>query len=163
MRALTASLAALVVLGAGCADTSNRDEGNLMIRCPGAGGAVAVTDGRVSIDGVLMRVTAQLNAALAVDGGATFAIDVEVPASVSASPAVECVRMRKPTENSQWDAVPERIAEVRDGSTTRVRASGGEGPHWQPDEPIEVTVWLKTPASGRHVLTLGAQPVRRSQ
>jgi hypothetical protein len=150
--------AVLVGLTAGC----NEDEGNLTIRCPGTGGAVAVTDGQLSIDGVVMRVTAELDAPVAVDRGATFAVEVQVPASVSTSPAVECVRMRKPTENAQWDAVPERIAEVRDGSTTRVRAMGGEGPHWQLDEQLEVTVWLKTAASGRHVLTLGAQPVRRS-
>jgi hypothetical protein len=166
VRALPAGLAAiaLVVLSASCADTSDQDEGNLMIRCPGAGGAVAVTDGQVSIDGALMRVSAELNAPVAVDRGATFAIDVQFPASVSTTPRVECVRMRDAAENAQWDAVPERTAEVRgDRSTWSVRAMGGEGPHWQIDERIEVTVWLKTAASGRHVLNLGAQPVRRSQ
>jgi len=155
--------AVLLAVGAGCAGT-REDEGNLLIRCPGTGGAVAVTDGQVSIDGMRMRVSAELHAPIDINRGATFTIDVQLPALEprTASPTVECVRMRKPAENTQWDAVPERVAEVRDESGTRVRASGGEGPHWRPDEQVEVTVWLRTRASGRHVLALGA-PVRRSQ
>lgn len=134
-----------------------------MIRCPGTGDAIAVTGGQVSIDGVVMRVTADLTAPVSAERGGTFAIDVEVPASGSdRSPAVECVRMRIPKENTQWDAVPTRINDVRDGTTTRVRATGGEGPHWRLDEKVEVIVWLKTAANRRHVLNLGAQPARRS-
>lgn len=132
-----------------------------MIRCPDAGGAIPVTDGQVTIDAVVMRVAADLSVPAAPDGGMTFTIDVQLPASPSAtSPVVQCVRMRLAEQNVQWDATPSRIDDVGDGSSVRIRSTRGEGPHWRPDDLVDVTIWLKT-ASGRHVLTLSRQPIHR--
>ena len=63
MRALVAGLGALLVI----ATTSCTDQGNLTIRCPDAGGAVPVNDGQITIDGVLMRVAADLSVPAAAD------------------------------------------------------------------------------------------------
>ena len=106
MRALIAGLGALTVLmTVGCAD-----QGNLMIRCPDAGGELAVTDGQVTIDGVVMRVAADLNEPSSPEKGLTFAINVQLPAlpSDKAAPSVECVRLRMPQQNAQWDATATR-------------------------------------------------------
>ncbi len=157
MRALIGGVGALLLV----ATMSCADQGNLTIRCPDAGGAIAVTGGLVMLDGVAMRVTADLSVPAAPAGGMTFAIDIQLPDSPGVpSPAVECVRVRLGRENAQWDAVPSLIHEVRDGSTVRIRATKGQGPHFSPDNPVDVTIWLKT-RSGRRVLTLGRQSIHR--
>ncbi len=158
MRAL------LVMLGASAivATTSCADEGNLVIRCPDAGGAVPVNDGQATLDGVAVRVAADLRVPAAADEGMTFAIEVQLPDSPShTSPSVLCVRMRLVEENVQWDVVPSRIEEVYDGSNARIRSIGRDGPHWRLDDLVDVTIWLKT-ASGRHVMTLNHQPIHRA-
>jgi hypothetical protein len=158
MRALVARLGALLVVAtASCAGAP--DPGNLVIRCPDSSGAIAVTDGQVTVSAVPMRVVAELSGPATPDEGMAFAIEVRLPDSPrAASPSIQCVRIRLLDENAQWDAVPRRIDEFRDGSNARVRATGRDGPHWRSDKPVDVTVWLKT-ASGRHVLALGRQPI----
>ncbi|MGH2491315.1 MAG: hypothetical protein ACRDF9_07375 [Candidatus Limnocylindria bacterium] len=163
MRALVAGFGALLIAATtSCADQANLvDQGNLMIRCPDARGAIPVNDGQVTIDAVVMRVGADLSVPAAPDEGMTFVIDLQFPDSPgAASPSVQCVRMRLEGENLQWDAVPRRIDEHRDGSHARVRSTGRDGPHWRLDDLVDVTIWLKT-ASGRHVLTLSRQPIHR--
>jgi hypothetical protein len=158
MRALVAGLGALLVI----ATTSCTDQGNLMIRCPDAGGAVPVNDGQITIDGVLMRVAADLSVPAAADEGMTVAIDLQLPDSPNhASPSVQCARMRLTTESVQWDVVPSRVQQNFDGSTAHIRSIGRDGPHWRLEDPIDVTIWLRT-ASGQHVLTLGRQPIHRA-
>jgi hypothetical protein len=156
MRAqVIAVVGALVVL----ATTSCTDQGNLVIRCPDAGGAVQVSDGQVTIDAVVMRVAADLIAPAAVADGMSFAIDLKFPDSSSTrGPRVECVRVALEKENARWDAVPRLTEETRDGSSARVRSTGRDGPHWRPEDLVDVTIWLRT-ASGRHVITLGRQPI----
>jgi hypothetical protein len=155
MRAVVAGLGVLLVAAtAGCAD-----QGNLVIRCPDAGGAVALNDGKVTIDAVVMRVTADLIAPAAVADGLSFAIDLSFPDSPSTQGlSVECVRVALVKENARWDSVPRRTEESRDGSSARVRSTNRDGPHWRPQDAVDVTIWLHT-ASGRHVLTLGRQPI----
>ncbi|MDP9282563.1 MAG: hypothetical protein M3P38_10760 [Chloroflexota bacterium] len=158
MRAqVVAVVGAFVVL----ATTSCADQGNLYIRCPDAGGAVPVNDGQVTIDGVVIRVAADLTVpAAAADEGMTVAIELQLPDSPShTSPSVQCARMRIAKDNTQWDVVPSRIEERYDGSTARIRATARDGPHWRLEDPVEVTIWLKT-TSGRHVLALGRPPIR---
>ena len=80
-----------------------------MIRCPDAGGAVPVNDGQITIDGVVMRLAADLSVPAAADEGMTAIIDVQLPDPPShASPSVECVRMRSAEQGAQWDMVPLR-------------------------------------------------------
>jgi hypothetical protein len=154
MRAHIAVFGAFAILMAGCVD-----QGNLVIRCPDAGGLIAVADGQVALDNVATRITADLTAASGTDRGMTFVIEVQrsaAPADVS--PAVECVRLSKPDRGERWDVVASHVQELRDNSTMRIRASDGDGPHWVTGDLIDVVIWLKT-ASGRHVLSLGRQPV----
>jgi hypothetical protein len=158
MRALVAGLWALLI----AATTSCTDQGNLYIRCPDAGGAVPVIDGEITIDGVLMRVAADLTVpAAAADEGMTVVIDLQFPDSPShTSPSVQCARMRIAKENAQWDVVPSRIEERYEGSNARIRSMARDGPHWRLEDPVDVTIWLKT-TSGRRVLTLSRQSIHR--
>jgi hypothetical protein len=156
MRAVVAGVGAFLMI----ATTSCTDQGNLLIRCPDAEGAVPVNDGQITIDGVVMRVAADLSLPAA-DEGLTVAIDLQLPDSPNhTSPSVQCARTRLAMQNVQWDFVPSRIQENYDGSNARIRSIGRDGPHWRLEDPIDVTIWLKT-ASGRHVLTLGRQPIHR--
>jgi len=155
--ALVAGFAALLVI----ATTSCADQGNLIIRCPDAGSAIPVTDGQVTIDGVVMRVAADLSVPAAADEGMTATIDVQLPDSPShTSPSVQCTRMRLVEQNAQWDVVPSRIEESYDGTTARIRSTARDGPHWRLEDAIDVTIWLRT-TSGRHVLTLSQQTIHR--
>jgi hypothetical protein len=157
MRLVDAGVGVLVVV----ATLSCADQGNLMIRCPDAGGAVPVNDGQITIDGVVMRVAADLSVPAAAEEGMTVAIDVQLPDSPThTSPSVQCARLRLAKENAQWDVVPSRIEEHYDGSTARIRSIGRDGPHWRLEDPIDVTIWLKT-VSGRHILTLSRQVIHR--
>ncbi len=141
------------------ATMSCTDQGNLVIRCPDAGGAVPVNDGQVTIDAVVMRVAADLIAPAAVADGMSFAIDLNFPDSSSTQGLrVECVRVALEKESARWDAVPRLTEETRDGSNARARSTGRDGPHWRPEDPVDVTIWLRA-ASGRHVITLGRQPI----
>ena len=160
MRALIAFGALLAATTGSCAAQGSPDPGNLVIRCPDAAGAVSVSDGQVTLGGIPIRVAAELGAPTAVDEGLTFAIEVHGPASGTApSPSVQCVRVRSTRESAQWDAVPRRIDETRDGANARVRAVGRDGPHWRTGELVDVTVWLKV-GTARHVLTLPGQLIR---
>ena len=155
MRAVVAGLGALLAV----ATTSCADQGNLVIRCPDAGGAVPLNDGKVTIDAVVMRVAADLTGPTGPTDGMSFAIDLNFPDSPSTQGlSVECVRVRRVTENVQWDAVPRLTEESHDGSNARVRSTGRDGPHFRPEDLVDVTIWLHTP-SGRHVLALGRQPI----
>jgi hypothetical protein len=155
MRVLLAPLGAIgILIAAGCAD-----QGNLVIRCPDSGGLIAVAGGQVTIDGVQTRVTADLTAASGADHGMTFVIEVQrVAAPADLSPTVECVRMSKPDRGERWDATASHVQEFRDNATMRILASDGDGPHWVTGDLIDVVIWLKT-TTGRHVLSLGRQPV----
>ena len=160
MRAPVAVLVAVVVVTTGCA--TPKDEGNLQIRCPDAGGAVAVVNGQVAIDAVVMRVAADLTGPATVeDDGLKFAVELQLPRAAApiTSPAVECVRISRLEENARWDATPSRIEEVRNESTVSVRATRGEGPHWRSAEVVDVTVWVKMSTGRRHVLALGHQRI----
>lgn len=151
----------VVVLGASivAATASCADQGDLLIRCPDAGGAVSVTDGQVTIDAVVMRVAAELTAPTTVADGMSFAIDLTFPDSPGTQGVrVECVRVAHVKENTRWDAVPRRTEESRDGSNAHVRSTDRDGPHWRPEDPVDVTIWLRT-TSGRHVVTMGRQPI----
>ena len=160
MRALVAVGAFLIVTMASCSEQGGPDPGNLLIRCPDATGAISVSDGQVTLGGTPVRVAAVLGAPTASDEGLTFAIEVQGASSpTTPSPSVQCVRVRSTRESAQWDAVPRRIEETRDGSSARVRATGRDGPHWRTGELVDVTVWLKIEAS-RHVVTLPCQPIR---
>jgi len=155
MRALVAGLGALLVAAA----TSCSDQGNLYIRCPDAGGGVALNDGNVTIDAVVMRVAADLTAPAGATDGMSFAIELNFPdLPTMRGVRVECVRVRRVTESVQWDAVPRLTEETHDGSNARVRSTGRDGPHWRPEDLVDVTIWLRT-ASGRHVLAIGRQPI----
>jgi hypothetical protein len=155
MRAHIAVFGALaILLSAGCVD-----QGNLVIRCPDSGGLIAVADGQVTIDGVATRVTADLTGASAADHGMTFVIELQRSAApADASPVVECVRLSKPDRGERWDVIANHVQEFRDNSTMRILATDGDGPHWVTGDLVDVVIWLKT-ASGRHVLSLGRQPV----
>jgi hypothetical protein len=108
-----------------------------------------------------MSVAADLTVAAAAEDGMTVAIDLQFPDSPThTSPSVECARMRLARENAQWDAVPSRVQETYDGSTAHIRSMARDGPHWRLEDPVDVTIWLKT-GSGRHVLTLSQQTIRR--
>lgn len=146
------------------AATSCADQGNLSIRCPDAGGAVALNDGKITIDAVVIRIAADLTAPA---GGATdgmsFAIEMSFPDLPSMQGLrVECVRVALEKESARWDAVPRLTEETHDGSNGRVRSTGRDGPHWGPEHIVDVTLWLHT-ASGRHVIALGRQPIHERQ
>jgi hypothetical protein len=155
VRKVVAVLGALLV----GATASCADQGNLYIRCPDAGGAVALNDGKVTIDAVVMRVAADLTAPAGATDGMSFAIELNFPdSSGTRSLSVECVRVALQKESARWDAVPRLTEETHDGSNARVRSTGRDGPHWRPEDPVDVTIWLRTP-SGRHVVALGRQPI----
>lgn len=158
MRALVAVAVLLVVTTASCAEQPP-DSGSLTIRCPDSRGALLVSDGRATLAGVPVRVSADLRGPTAPDEGMAFTIEVQRH-SVATSPslAVQCVRVRRTDENVQWDAVPRRIEDFDDGSNARVRATGRDGPHWRAGMLVDVTVWLKI-ATDRHVLTMPGQPI----
>jgi hypothetical protein len=89
MRQLFAGLGALLAV----ATASCVDQGNLVIRCPDAGGAVALNDGNVTIDAVVMRVAADLNAPAGATEGMSFAIELNFPDLPSMQGLrVECAR-----------------------------------------------------------------------
>jgi hypothetical protein len=159
VRLLTAGFGALaIVIAAGCAAVP--DQGSLVIRCPSAGGAIAVANGAVTIDGIILRIGADLIAPASVDDGITAAIDVQGPAMGPSdrSPSIDCVRIARPERSEQWDTTPRRIQEFRDGTKTRVLATARDGPHWAAGDVVVVTVWLKTAGGGSwHVLTLDRQ------
>ena len=119
-----------------------------------------MNDGQVTIDGLSVRVAADLTGPTALEDGMTFAIEVQhaLSSPTSPSPSILCVRVRRSDENMQWDAVPRRIDEVRDGTSARVLSKGRDGPHWRSTDLVDVTLWLKT-ERGRHVLALGRQPI----
>jgi hypothetical protein len=159
MRVLVAGLGAFAII-AGC--TAPADQGNLIIRCPGAGGAIAVTNGQVTIDTVVLRIAADLTAAPSAEEGMTVAIDVQGPplGPNDRSPSVDCIRVAKPERGEQWDTTARRLQEFRDPTKTRVLATARDGPHWVAGDVADVMVWLKTTGTGPwHVLRLDRQQV----
>ena len=161
MRTLLVGLGAFAILiAAGC--TAPLDQGNLTIRCPGAGSATAVANGQVTIDGVVLRIVADLTAPPSVDEGLTVAIEVQGPAlgPTDRSASIDCMRIAKPDRGEQWDTTPKGIKEFRDNAKTRVLATARDGPHWVAGDVVQVTVWLKTIGGGPwHVLTLDRQQI----
>ena len=155
MRAATVALSAIVmIMAAGCTAT---DQGSLEIRCPGADGAIAVSSGQVSIEGVPIRVNADLTGASSTDVGMAFVIEVQLADSPAhPAPSVDCVRIEKADQNAQWDARPYVVHQFFDGSTARIRADGDHGPHWVSGDAVAVTIWL-TVATHRYPLALGRQ------
>jgi hypothetical protein len=108
-----------------------------------------------------MSVAVDLSVPSAAEEGMTVAIDLQLPDSPAhTSPSVECARMRLAGENVQWDVVPSRVQENYDGSRAHIRSIARDGPHWRLENPVDVTIWLKT-GSGRHVLTLSQQTIHR--
>jgi hypothetical protein len=156
MRAFVAAFASIAIFA--CV-SCRADEGNLLIRCPGLDGAIAVSNGQATVEGVTMLVSAELATAPSAQEGMTFVIGLQLPDSPGhPAPSVDCVRVDKPSENARWDARPFATEQVSDGSMTIVRAKGDHGPHWPSGDTVDVTVWLAV-AGHRHPLTLGRQPI----
>jgi len=156
MRALIAACTSIaIVASAAC----RADEGNLLIRCPGLEGAIAVSSGAVTVESLALRVSADLATPASAQEGMTFVIEIRLPDSPAhVAPSVDCVRVDKPSDNARWDARPYGTEQTSDGSVTIVRAKGDHGPHWAAGDAVDVTVWVSV-AGHRHPLTLGHQPV----
>ena len=156
MRALIAACTSIaIVAGAAC----SADEGNLLIRCPGLEGAIAVSNGAVTVETLALRVSADLATPAAAQEGMTFTIEIRLPDSPAhVAPSVDCVRVDKPSNNSRWDARPYGTEQSSDGTVTIIRAKGDHGPHWPAGDAVDVTVWISV-AGHRHPLTVGRQPI----
>ena len=156
MRTFIAAFGTIVIL---MAASCRADEGNLVIRCPGTDGAIAVADGQATVNGVMLRVSADLATPPSAQEGMTFVIEVRLPDTPGhTGPSVDCVRVDKPSDSARWDARPYLTEQNSDGSLTVVRAKGDHGPHWAAGDAVDVTVWL-TVSTHRYPVTLGRQPI----